>query len=601
MGLKDRTYVLTPNHKCEFPSEVIYFDCETYFDPDAKDQVQPLRLGVAIRQNYRHGEPHGRPMVTEFRSADEFWNLVCSSVRARRKPWVIAHNLDFDFAAVSGFSQLDQGGFTVNFWAFAPHMFLLRGKRGRSGVLFADSMGFMRASLASLGKRFGLEKFTMPDPDASDSVWSSYCHRDVEVLQASFEALLEFVSSRNLGRLSLTAPGQALTAFRHRFMGERIVIHRTPSLLPLELASYHGGRVEAFHIGHVPSSPIYYLDVNGMYASVMRDGSYPCQLLGTKIKPSGGQVSEAIRRFEVMADCDVELSDPLIPHLEERLLFPVGRFRSVLAGPEFRLCYERGCVRKVHAIACYRRGRPFGDYIDYFWDLRQGAIQRGDKTIDYLAKLLGNSLYGKFGQRNPIYTTYKADPLKPPGIESIISGATGRRETRLTFAGKTWIKTGEEASRWSSYPIASWITSYARVKLLDQIETAGWDHVFYCDTDSVFVDSTGLDRLRGRLNPLELGALDVRSEGRELTIHGAKDYVLDGQVKLKGVPRKAKEVEPGVYEYMTFDRTRTRLRKGKPDAVHQVTRTKVLTRRYDKGTVTASGRVEPSCLPYGDD
>ncbi|GAG76953.1 unnamed protein product, partial [marine sediment metagenome] len=97
-----RTFVLAPNHKTTFPGEIVYFDCETNFDPDTNDQVQPFRLGVLSRQQYRYGQRKGRPDVVGFDHPDQFFDYLESKLRSRRKIWVMAHNMDFDFGAVGG-------------------------------------------------------------------------------------------------------------------------------------------------------------------------------------------------------------------------------------------------------------------------------------------------------------------------------------------------------------------------------------------------------------------------------------------------------------------------------------------------------------------
>jgi hypothetical protein len=216
--------------------------------------------------------------------------------------------------------------------------------------------------------------------------------------------------------------------------------------------------------------------------------------------------------------------------------------------------------------------------------------------MTWFSKLLLNSFYGKWGQRNPVYDIKDALPGELPGITTVISTATNRRASRLVFGGKAWIKTAETAARFTSVSLASWITSYARVRLWDLFLTAGLDHVYYCDTDSLFVDRTGYDRLTEEIIPNTLGALDLRKKGNSLTIYGPKDYVLDQDVALKGVPRRATKIKEGCYSYMTFDRWRSRLRRGTPDTVRQCEVIKTLKRVYDKGEVTPTGEVLPFVL-----
>jgi hypothetical protein len=592
----DNTYILTPNKRCVFPAEIIYLDTETQFDPELNEQEHTLRLGVAIRQRYSQGVAKHSPEYFDFTAASQFWAWLECRLRPKVVTWVVAHNMDFDFAIIKGFQTVEDHNWSVKFWAISPGVFLLRLKKDSLTLQFVDSVGFMRTSLHVIGERMGLSKLPMPDPSESDGVWKTYCTRDVEVLKLGMEGYIAFVRDNNLGSLALTGPSQAMTAYRHRFMDERIILHRYDSVIEQERASYHGGRTEAFHIGVVPQTPIYYLDVTSMYAFQMKQNTYPCELLGEFDNPTTADIRQLIKRYELLADCDIDTPLPVVPVRQDKLIFPIGSFRTTLPGPEFIYCWNNGYVRKVHRVIVYRRGRPFPSYVDYFWGVRQMAIEQDDSTMGWFSKLLLNSFYGKWGQRNPVYDVSDSIPGELPGITTVISTVTNRRSSRLTFGGKTWLKTGEAAARFTSVSLASWITSYARIHLWKLFLIAGLDHVYYCDTDSLFVDQVGYERLSKEMIPNTLGALDLRKQGHSLTIYGPKDYVLDHDVALKGIPRSAKKIAEGCYSYMTFDRWRTRLRRGTPDMIYQREVVKSLTRIYDKGEVARSGVVSPFIL-----
>lgn len=591
-----RTFILTPNHTRSFPSTIIYLDCETRYIEGKREQMHTLRLGVAIKQRYVKGYPKGKADTFVFYTAKQFWDWVERFCYPKRTIWLVAHNFGFDIGAIDGFKELVKRGWTARFWAFAPQLFLLSVYKKSSKLQLVDSLGYMRKSLKVIGKKVGLEKLTMPSQDDTTDKWLTYCIRDVEVLKQAFESFMHFVADNNLGRFSFTGPGQALAAYRHRFMSERLILHRVPALIETERASYHGGRTEAFYIGTVPQSPIYYLDVISMYGSVMKDEYYPCELLGRVRNPTRSEVKQALQRVEVLATCEVDLPEPALPYIGERLTFPIGRFSTVLAGPEFRYCYERGYVKSVSEIICYRRGQPFREYVDYFWDLKKRAKEEGNETMEWLSKLFQNAFYGKWGQRNPTYEVRKANHGEPIGMQIVISSIDGRRGSRLCMGGKIWIKTGEKLTSHTSYPLASWITSAARVKLWKLASRAGREHVYYCDTDSLFVDQTGYDRLSSYIQPGVLGKLEVKQVVKELTIHGAKDYEVDGVLRIKGVPRKSIQTDTNTFEYVSFEGVRTRLRKDHIGQVVQTTVSKVLAREYQKGDVQPDGRVVPFYL-----
>ncbi|GAG18978.1 unnamed protein product, partial [marine sediment metagenome] len=256
----------------------------------------------------------------------------------------------------------------------------------------------------------------------------------------------------------------------------------------------------------------------------------------------------------------------------------IGQFRSVLAGPEFHYCYERGWCKRIHKLYLYRRGRPFIDYVDFFWERRQHFKQSGDEVHEWMCKLLHNSLYGKFGQRNPEYETSDNAGGIDDGIYYTINAESLTREIRLVIGDRIWIKSGDYPSNHTFYPLAAWVTSHARVYLWDLIKQGGSGNVYYCDTDSLFVNRSGYANLHSVLASDTLGALSIKETGRSLSIRGAKDYSLDQEDRIKGVPRTAErlpnrrtlETLPGhttptpvalgsgaaTYRYQTFEKVR---------------------------------------------
>lgn len=117
--------------------------------------------------------------------------------------------------------------------------------------------------------------------------------------------------------------------------------------------------------------------------------------------------------------------------------------------------------------------------------------------------------------------------------------------------------------------------------------------MYYCDTDSLFVNEMGFERLRGRIEEGVLGALGIKRKGDNLTIHGCKDYEFDGEVRIKGIPKNAERISEGVFTYTTFMKSRSRLKRGMENQVVQTQVTKHLSRKYTKGVPAPDGTVFP--------
>jgi len=121
----------------------------------------------------------------------------------------------------------------------------------------------------------------------------------------------------------------------------------------------------------------------------------------------------------------------------------------------------------------------------------------------------------------------------------------------------------------------------------------GRSRVLYCDTDSVKIRARDVFRLKAQMDPLTLGWLKIEDTTPRLWIEGAKNYRSVDARKIKGIPKAAKEISPGVFRFTSFVRQVTHLRSGVNTGAMVKTITRRLTSPYDKGRVMASGRVRP--------
>jgi hypothetical protein len=99
------------------------------------------------------------------------------------------------------------------------------------------------------------------------------------------------------------------------------------------------------------------------------------------------------------------------------------------------------------------------------------------------------------------------------------------------------------------------------------------------------------------IDPGAIGKLKIEDTYERLRINGLKDYETEKGITLKGIPKRAREVAPRVYEYDFFPRQRTHLIK-RIDRWHIISRMrKAISGKYTKGTVGKDGRVSPLIFP----
>jgi hypothetical protein len=130
------------------------------------------------------------------------------------------------------------------------------------------------------------------------------------------------------------------------------------------------------------------------------------------------------------------------------------------------------------------------------------------------------------------------------------------------------------------------------------INQAGKHNVFYCDTDSLFINDQGLANLKQLIKPGVLGKLKLEWSSDDVEIHGLKDYRVGSLVKIKGIRRNAVKIDDNTYRQAMFQGFKGALKKGLVDQQMVYYVDKHLTREYKKGTVTATGAITPLVLNY---
>jgi hypothetical protein len=589
-----RAHKLRGNSGCELPTDAIWCDTETdqIKQPDGSDR-HVLKFGYACyRRTVRKGEWTGEDWL-RFESISAFWNYVESKLHGKIKLYVFAHNWGFDAPVLDVFNELPRRGWKLIMTVIDSPPVILKFRREKQTIQIVDTLNIFKVPLSVIGKNIGLPKLAMPAPEAPAAEWDTYGKRDVEIIMRATMDWWRFLKEHDLGGFAPTISAQAMRTFRHRFMKHEIFIDDNTEALDLARRSYFGGRTECFYIGKL-SGPIYKLDINAMYPHIMRTVAMPARLIGHYKRSDENEIAKLLKDYAIIAAVEIETDERAYPVLSSsRLVFPVGRFRTVLCGPELAHALQRGRITSVKEFACYGQDVLFDSYVNFFQSLRVAAKERGDDAESDRAKRMQNHLYGKFGQNGRVYKII--GETKEQECKSWIEYdvETGTVHKLRQYAGVIEEYQEEGESRASHPAIASYVTSAARAYLWELITTAGIENVYYCDTDSVWANEDGYKRLTPHIHPTRLGDLKVESVHNNVYIHGLKDYELDGQRKTKGVRDSATLLSPCEFRQVQFTNLKGLLQRGDLTAPYTKDITKRLTRRYTKGNVGPDGRVSP--------
>jgi hypothetical protein len=479
-------------------------------------------------------------------------------------------------------------------------------------ILLLDTMNYFTTSVRVLGDALGVEKYTVDFAEADDDLLSAYCSRDVEIIKTFFLRFLTFLKQHDLGSLQKTLASQSMHAFRHRFMRHKILIHNDAHALVLERSAYIGGRVEVWKVGKVKER-VYKLDVNSMYPAMMQRHAFPCRLKRVYVKTLTTRFLKfLLQQGYVLAHVGLETDKPVYPiKLQGKVLHPVGTFRAVLGTAALQYALQHNHIRVVYSAALYEQEKLFYNFVEFFWNQRRAAKERGDEVETLLFKLVMNSLYGKFGQKAYDRQQYHdASSLEFYSESCITNGAPGmvwrighdyivntnrkprvlqQHETLADMTDADLQQALQYESTHSLCAIAAAVTEYARMHLWSLIEQAGPENVYYMDTDSLVVNNTGLQNLRKEIGA-DLGMLKVEDESNDVVFNAPKDYKFNDVVKLKGVPaRFIHDYNENVFTIETWEKFRTGLKEGFHGAYKIRKNSKTLSRTISNRQVLEQG------------
>lgn len=550
------SHVIRPNHGTFVPGERVYVDCEALRTrlPWGRER-QSLWFGWACYERVRTDTVTDAPTEDWLRFTEPvaFWRWVTGHVRSHQRLIVYAHNLGYDAALLCLATNAAATGWEMVDYVTSTHLMWVEFKRGEESILFLDTLNYFGVSLRSLGESIGIAKETMPAVSGSTASWDVYCKQDVAVLREAMHQYFAFIETEDMGHYQRTLASQAYTAWRHRFMQHRVVIIASDALSALERRAYHGGRTEVFYDRELVGTT-YGLDINAMYPAMMSRNTYPIRVDKRGSSLALCELERMLAWGCVVADVTLRTDEPCYPYRSrERIIFPVGRFDTTLSTRELRYALGHGHIERIGQYALYEDATCLREYAVTLFKQRQRYKDAGNPAFAYMCKIMNNALYGKFGQRGTRWLNC-ADPL-PDGVFEAIGECDpdlGPLTHRQRFG--VWQHQIRDLEAFESFPaIAAHITADARMRLWQLITLAGREHVFYCDTDSIYCDSVGYQRLSGELDARMLGAL--KEEGTYDTVHfrAPKDYRLGPKSRVKGVRATAHAVRDGYYQQEQFE------------------------------------------------
>ncbi len=531
------------------PSRVLFVDTETY-QRKAKGgkREHRLRLGYALMTRSRRDKRLETQSDFIIRDLPEFWAWVDKQCPSKSRLYLVSHNLNFDLPVLKAFSQLPKLDWEITGFYSQSKTAIFRWRDGNRKIFAVDNHNLFPGSLEKWGDVIGLPKGKVDFKRVSRAKLLEYCKNDVEIMRRLWMSWLEFLDKHDLGKFGNTIASTAFTAYRYRFMDERIIIHDDPLAGHLERAAYHGGRVECLYQGKVSESNYHYVDVNSMYGFIMSQELFPAFLWNSQATSSLKILAKRLDKYAVIARVQVQVTSNYFPlRIDGVLTYPLGKFWTTLSTPELKLAQASGWIKAVSHVAWYHQFPLFKSYADYMLEVRRKYQKSGQDDWAKITKLLINGLYGKFAQKGYQQSQVgTADPEKAERLP-VLDVDTNERSQYVTFGGKVFHESRQGES-YNSFPaITAHVTAYARLYLNGLRERVPQGHIYYMDTDALIVDDEGLESLAGFFDDQTPGMLRIEHSSPWLVINAPKDYSMLDRVRHKGKRKDAKDIAGGKY------------------------------------------------------
>lgn len=574
---------------------LLVFDTETKPVKDKYNMVrhEPFLICCQLLTLSPDGKSKSRYIIY-FTKLNKFHAYLDTLLHTLGHLELIAHNTGFDATVCRIFEWIKTHKMIHDAYNPVYGSYICSFKNDDYKVTLIDNINFFAGKLEKIGEELGIKKLKMPKKDAKLKEWVKYCSRDVEIVTKDLQLLSKVSSQWGAGALTVTRASLAFRVYRNSFLNTTIKLHNNLDVLRKEYRSYYGGRTEAFSKGLMTKQDYYYLDFNSLYPSVMVDGKFSIRYRGKVKNPTYQILVKLSKMFNILAQVTVQVNEPCLPFRDKNgLTFPVGSWKVWLAYPELRYALESGYVSDIHECHVYHREAIFEEFITSLHELKQKAKNKGNTIIATCYKLMLNSLYGKFAQkRKDLVDTGETDDLDY-ALVNYINMKTGEKYLQRILDHHIFKETNPRVSIFSVPIIAAEVTSLARLKLWKGIKQAKLSNVYYVDTDSIFTNVEGYNRLKPLIKKGKLGALELEGVEQHYKINSEKDYEFGAKKTLKGVPIGAKQLGDNKYSYTRFATQTQVLNSDYFNTVWEGKFKKTLKRNHRKGVLGSNGRSTP--------
>lgn len=561
------------NHQNRIPTRWISFDTESQKFLRKKVETQTWSLACAYRwrTNLKSGDNVER---AAFFSPGPFWEWVTEFCRPEQRTVIWAHNLSHDIRISAAFEILPKLGWRLEWCNLSSSVSSMTWRSDRGTLVFADLFTWLPMPLEDVGELVGLPKKDMPESSYAKRLWLEYCYRDAEIVYKAVSEMVKYIDTEDLGNWQPTGAGMAFATWRHKFMTEKVLVHADERALSAERAAMHTGRAEAWRHGELTGDTWYEVDIRQAYTRIAATVELPTKLKWHNRGLSRSQYLELRSRFRVLCRCEVRTAVPSVPvHSHGRIIWPIGRFTTWLWDAEVDSAFAEGGDIRILEAYVYTRKPVLQDWARWVMAVQQRPDTEASPVVRKWIKHSGRTLIGRLSLRSSQWALWGANPDGEQGVSHMVNVEDGRVTRMMHVGDQTFEETGKREGKDSLPQITGYIMSVCRVQLWDAMRVAGLTNIAHVDTDGLIVNADGLMRMTAHYGAEFRERFQIKSNYERMHVYAPRNYRGDDVRKVAGVPRKAVEVSPNVFEGESWSSLATDLSEKRTASVTVMQRT----------------------------
>lgn len=591
---------IRPNHTERVPHRWIVADSESFRDATDYGEVQTLRCVDAVRwrDDLKTGN-HEEWIASE--DAQTFWQWCDDYCKSGSRCIVWFHNAAYDLRTLDAFRILPALGWNLEWCNLDANVSVVSWRSDHGTLVVCDTYTWTGKPLSDISGMVGIGKPPLPDNDDSLEAWHARCKADVQITRQLVIELLDFVRGEHLGNWQPSGAGMAYSAWRHRFLSHKVLVHNDAPAIAAERRAMHAGRAEAWWHGKPKGGPFTEWDMHMSYCRIAAECDVPVKLFAVDDKPSAAVHKWARQHWTLLCDVEVTTDVPCVPCREgDRTIWPVGTFTTTLWQPELDLVTRHGGSYKVTKQWRYNMAPALKEWASWSMGICASDDARTTPAQRCYVKHQSRALIGRLALRNPTWSEWGGNPYGWCGLTDYVDGDTGETSRMMHVGNKTFLE-GAPAESQSSLPqITGYIMAIARVRLWNATLAAGPSNVLHVDTDGLICNRHGtaaLSALQGDQLP---GAWRQKERWSKIEITGPRHYVTSGRRVIPGVPLHAVETAPGIYRGEVWESLAAMLKDGRHAEVRVYER-EFRPRLFDgRRPWNGDGIAEPVTLPLSE-